>query len=120
MKVNLKNGILMEINFSRTKLQKVFNSEAELKKAYGEQARIIMRRMVMLRAASNLSDVSHLPPVRRHELTGELQNHFAIDLKQPFRLLFKPNHDPVPKKKDGGIDLENVTAITITEIKDYH
>ena len=111
----------MDISFSRSKLQKIFNSRSELNREYGdEQARIIMRRMTVLSAAENLKDVSRLPPERCHELTGNMQNHFAIDLKQPFRLIFLPNHEPLPKKDDGGIDLEKVSAIKIIEIKDYH
>ena len=45
---------------------------------------------------------------------------FAIDLVHPFRLVFEPNHDPLPRRKDGGIDLEQVTAIKILEVVDYH
>lgn len=36
------------------------------------------------------------------------------------RLIFIPDHDPVPRKDDGGIDLAQVTKITILEITDYH
>jgi plasmid maintenance system killer protein len=111
----------MDISFKRTKIQKIFNSESELRKEYGnEQARIIMRRMMVLSAAENLNDISCLPPERCHELTGNMQDHFAVDLKQPYRLIFIPDHESIPKKDDGGIDLKKVTAIQIIEIKDYH
>lgn len=111
----------MDISFVSTKLRKIFNSEKELNREYGtEQARTIMRRMATLKAAASLDDVPRLPPDRRHELTGDLQGHFAVDLKHPCRLLFLPNNDPLPKKADGGIDLQKVTTITITKVKDYH
>ena len=61
-----------------------------------------------------------MPPVRRHQLTGGQKRQFAIDLVQPYRLIFKPDHEPVPRKDDGGIDLNQVTAIKIIDVKDYH
>lgn len=79
-----------------------------------------MRRLVVLRAAPSLVEVPHLPPERRHELTGQMKGTFAVDLKHPFRLLFKPAHDPVPTLADGGIDLSQVTAIIILGVEDYH
>ena len=111
----------MEINFKSVKLARVFNQEKLLKKEYGEEnSRIIMRRMQVLQAAPNLSQVSHLKPVGRHELIGKRKGEFAVDLQQPFRLVFRPNHDPVPLKTDGGIDLEHITSITIINMEDYH
>lgn len=76
--------------------------------------------MLTLRAAPTLQHVSHLPPVRRHELTGDRSGTFAVDLKHPYRLIFAPNHDPIPRQEDGGIDLEKITAIIILEVEDYH
>jgi proteic killer suppression protein len=111
----------MNISFNSKKLGKMFNSETELTKQFGkENARYIMRRMMVLRAAPSLAQVSFRPPERRHELTGEKKGIFAVDIKNPFRLTFKPDHNPLPLKEDGGIDLEKVTAITILEVEDYH
>ena len=111
----------MNINFATQKLSKVFNSEKLLLKEYGaENTRIIMRRMMVLRAAPTLENVSHRPPERRHELKGVRKGKFTVDLKQPYRLIFKPNHRPLPKKDDGGIDIKRVTAITILGVEDYH
>ena len=110
----------MDIAFSTPKLRKIFNSEKELAREYGaDQGRTIMRRMSVLRAANNLEEISPLPPERRHELAGDRNGQFAVDLKQPYRLIFEPNHDPVPLKKDGGYNLRQVTAITILGVKDY-
>ena len=110
----------MDLSFKTKKLEKTLNSEKALQSEYGKSARIIMRRLVVLRAASSLAEIPHLPPERRHELTGQLKGRFAVDLKHPFRLLFKPTYDPVPTLEDGGIDLTQVTAITIMGVEDYH
>ena len=79
-----------------------------------------MMRMAVLRAARNLGLMPTTPPDRRHQLSGDRQEQFAVDLVHPYRLLFEANHEPVPRKDDGGIDAEKVTAITILDVVDYH
>lgn len=111
----------MNIVFKNAKLEKVFNSEVELRRNYGnDNGQTIMRRMSVLSAAQSLADIPALPPERRHELTGSRKGEFAIDLKHPFRLVIKPNHNPLPRKEDGGIDLKKVTDIIILDVEDYH
>ncbi len=110
----------MEIQFSSKKLEKTFNSERLLKKEYGEQARKIRLRMAVLKSASSLAMVPTSKPDRRHELSAERKGTFAVDLKHPFRLIFEPSEKTVPRKEDGGIDLEKVLSITILKVEDYH
>lgn len=111
----------MDIGFRKRKIEKTFNAQTELLKAYGmPMAKAIMKRVTVLRAASNLSQVPVTPPERRHQLTEDRDEQFAVDLVHPKRLVFEVNHDPVPRKPDGGVNLEQVTAITIVEVVDYH
>lgn len=81
---------------------------------------MIMRRMDLLKAAPCLNEVPHEKPERKHELKGKRRGQFAVDLKHPHRLIFKPSHNPLPKKDDGGLDLTRITAITILAVEDYH
>ena len=81
---------------------------------------VIAKRMAVLNAAGNLALVPTTPPERMHQLTGKLNELFAVDLVHPFRLVFKPNHEPLPRKNDGGIDRQRVEAITILDVIDYH
>ena len=74
----------------------------------------------MLMAAPTLAEVSYLKPERRHALTGNRKGQFAVDVKHPYRLVFRPNHDPLPRMEDWGIDLTKVTAITVLGVEDYH
>jgi proteic killer suppression protein len=60
------------------------------------------------------------PPERRHELSGNRKGRFAVDLKHPQRLVFEPNHNPLPRGADGGLDLKKINAVTIIEVEDYH
>jgi proteic killer suppression protein len=109
------------INFKTSKLKKIFNSKKELVREYGEQnAKRIALRMAVLTNAPNLATVPMLRPERCHPLKGDREGEFAVDLIHPRRLVFCPNHDPIPKKEDGGIDLFRVTAVTILGVEDYH
>lgn len=90
-------------------------------KAYGnENARIIMRRMIVLDAAPSLAEVPLIRPDRCHALQGQRQGQYAVDLKQPYRLIFSPDHNPLPETKEGQLDLTQVTCIKILSVEDYH
>ena len=111
----------MKISYGSRQLEKTLNREKAMVKAYGKaNAEVIKRRLLFLDAAPTLADVPHTPPTRRHELAGRRKGQFSVDLKHPFRLLFVPDHDPVPAKEDGGIDLARVTAIEIIGVEDTH
>jgi proteic killer suppression protein len=111
----------MDITFNNEKLAKIFNSEKNLVREYGaENAKKIKRRMAVFQAANCLEEVPPVPPERRHELSGKRKGQFAVDLKHPYRIVFLPNHNPLPHKTDGGLDLKNINAITITSVEDYH
>lgn len=110
----------MDISFKSKKLQRNCCEAKEMQKAYGApMARKIQQRLMELRAAATLADMSHLPPARCHELENR-GGVFSVDLVQPFRLLFEPADTPIPRKNDGGIDLAQVTAVQITAIEDTH
>jgi len=111
----------MDIAFRTRKLEKDFNGAVALQKTYGARmARAVMMRMSVLRAARSLELVPTTPPDRRHQLVGERDEQFAVDLVHPYRLVFEASHEPIPRKDDGGIDTEQVTAITILDVVDYH
>ncbi len=111
----------MNIVFAGRKLEKTFNSVTALKRAFGDRmARTIAMRMAVFRNARTLSMVPVTKPDRRHQLEGGRAGQYAVDLVHPHRLVFKPNHDPMPRKKAGGIDTDQVTAITVIEVIDYH
>ena len=111
----------MLISFKTKKLQKVCSQRREMQKHLGQgMARKLQQRMMELNAADTLADISHLPPPRCHELSGDRLGQLSVDLVHPYRLFFIPAHDPVPSGEGGGIDREKITEIEIVEIEDPH
>ena len=111
----------MDVAFRTRKLARTFNSDNALQKAYGlRMARAIKIRLAVLKAARTLALVPTTPPERRHQLRGDRDEQFAVDLVHPRRLVFEPNHESIPRRDDGGIDTEQVTAITVIAVVDYH
>lgn len=111
----------MDIIFRTQKLRKNLCSERKLVRTYGaKKAEQIKKRMVVLRAARNLAEVPTVPPFRRHKLKGKYKDYFAVDVKRLYRLIFRPANEPLPKLKDGGLDLKGVTQIEIITVEDYH
>lgn len=80
----------------------------------------LQQRLMELKSAYNLDDISHVSFARCHPLTGNRKGQFSVDLKHPYRLLFIPANDPISNKEDGGLDWNRVTEIEIIEITDTH
>ena len=111
----------MDIKFRSKKLANILNSEHELRRTYGkDMGETIENRLKVLKAASCLEEVPKVKPERMHALSGERKGHYAVDLKHPYRLIFKPNVIPLPKKPDGSVDLAQIREIIILEVTDYH
>ena len=112
----------MEVSFASRSMQKACSVQREARKEWGERlARKVQQRLMELKnAADTLADISHLPPARCHELTGDRAGQLSVDLVHPFRLIFTPDHDPVPRKPDGGLDRAKVTKILVLEVCDPH
>lgn len=111
----------MEIYYDSTKLAHDCNDPRRTIRKWGKAlAHKIHQRLAELHAAETLAVVSHLPPLRCHELTNNRAGQFAVVLKDRWRLIFVPHYRPVPKNSDGGIDRAQVRAIRILEVEDYH
>lgn len=112
----------MNITFKNRKTQKLCESNNALTKQFGVvRAKKIMRRLKVLENADHLAQVPHLPPERCHQLSNNRDEDFAVDIEKQWRIIFKVNHNEIPRKDDGGIDKEKVTAILILDIcEDYH
>ena len=111
----------MEISFTSTRMQKLFSTRDKMTRQWGQRiAKRIAQRLMEFKAAQTLGDISYLPPARCHELSGNRAGQLSVDLEHPFRLIFTPDHDPRPRKEDGGLDWTKVTKIIVIEVVDTH
>lgn len=113
----------MNIIFANSGLKKELSEEKAMNRAHGTlRTKKLKVILTSLRAANNLAIFAPpmSPPHRCHELNGNLSGVFSLDLDHPYRLLFRPNHGPLPMRKEGGLDWKLVTDIEILEIKDTH
>jgi plasmid maintenance system killer protein len=114
----------MEIYVSDRQLRKAFDDQALCKRRFGaDMTKKLFLRLAALCAADSLA-VFWPPksgPERCHELIGDRAGIFSIDLKQPYRLLFKVHDEvPPPEGSDERERWKTTTAIEILAIEDTH
>jgi len=115
----MREVLAIEITFADKKLRESCSMEAACRRRFGENCRILQRRLATLLAAETLADMSTVPG-RCHALNADRSGQYAVQLWGPFRLVFEPDHSPMPLDPHGGIDISQVTKIRILEIVDYH
>lgn len=113
----------MEIEVPDRKLKRALEDDRERIKRFGaDMAKKIRARLGALKAAESLGDF-WLPasgPERCHELKADLDGLFSMDLKQPYRLLFKPVRDEREKDTDEKQRWLSIKIIEIVGIEDTH
>ncbi len=111
----------MEVSFATKSMQKCCSNEKAMRKRWGNKlARKLKQRLTELWAATTLHDISRVPPPRCHELKGKRKGQLSVDLDHPYRLIFKPDHAPLPRKRDGGLDWDMVIKVVVIEVVDTH
>ena len=109
----------MNLTYKNDKLRKLcenINYNKELVKKYGiEVAKKLPKRIKELKAFNSLNDVPIFPPYRRHKLSGDLKEYFAVNITGQYRLIFK--------QKDNNIiieDLREIRDIEIMEVSKHY
>ena len=111
----------MKVGIATRRLAKVLSSEREMNRQFGRQmSKALAGRLAVLRNAPNLVAVPTRKPERRHALKGQRTGQHTVDLVHGYRLVFTAAHAPLPERPGGGLDEEQVTAITIVDVVDYH
>lgn len=110
----------MEITFTDKKLEKIANDDKKMLKELGKlRASIFKRRLSQLQDATTLEDVRYLAG-NYHELIHNRKGEWACDLDQPYRLIFTPHENPIPKNKDGQYIWLEINGVEVVEIINYH
>ena len=84
------------------------------------EARRLYRSRVRFGAKRRADQLVHRHIEHVRESAEQAERSELLSVFNPYRLVFRANHDPLPRKADGGIDTEKVTAITIVDVIDYH
>ena len=108
----------MDIDFENAKLRALCEQRARMVGAFGlPSANKLQGRLADLEAAAF---VTELVAGRPHPLKGDRLGQFAVDLHGAVRLVFEPDHDPVPRNADKSIAWNQVNNVRIVFIGDYH
>jgi len=110
----------VNISFQNKKFEKLVSNESKLFKELGPiRAKLLLRRIGALVAASTLEDVRY-EPGNFHELVADRKGQWACDLDQPYRLVFEPHEDPIPTDKSGRYVWLEIKGVELIEITNYH
>jgi toxin HigB-1 len=110
----------VNISFTGKDLRIWANDDRKAVKALGKhRADIFKRRLTQLHDATTLEDVRYLPG-KYNELTNKKKGQWACDLDQPYRLIFKPQEDPIPTNEDQQYIWSEIKGVEIIEIINYH
>lgn len=92
----------MDVDFADEGLRDLCERQAMAGRRLGKiGARRLRARLADLLAAGRVAGLVAGHP---HPLAGNRAGQFAVDLDGGRRLVFEPDHDPVPCKEDGSID----------------
>jgi proteic killer suppression protein len=111
----------MEVCFYSAKMKRLCSSDKLMRKKWGvKSTKKLKQRFAELRAASSLAIIDALPAAGLHPLKGDRRGQLAVDAGDALRLVLEPNHNPIPKKEDGSLDLSGVTSVAILDVVNYH
>ncbi len=114
------NTFVVKLSFKTRKLEKQLTDPAMMQKKFGQMAKKVNQRMKELRAAENLEDLMSIPAARCHLLHGDKKDCYAVDISGNHRLIFEPDHHPLPRKDDNSVNHLKITDIRILNTEDYH
>ena len=98
----------MEITYKTRAIKKICTIANEAAKEYGiEMAKKIHQRIDEINASDTVEDMVRFHIGRCHPLKGNRKNQFAVDLVQPYRLVFEKIRN-------------EIQVVKIIEIINYH
>lgn len=98
----------MQVKYKTEKLRKVCTDASIAKRKYGEaMTEKIQQRIDELLAIDSVEEMIEFKIGRCHKLNGDRNGQYALDLVQPYRLVFIKIED-------------EIQVISVVEIVDYH
>jgi plasmid maintenance system killer protein len=102
------------------KVEKKLSNATSIKKAYGDMAKMVARRIAEMTAMPNLGALQKLPGPNCHPLTGDRKGQWAVNISGNYRMIFIIDQEPLPLDDAGQVNTIFVTDICIIETTDYH
>jgi hypothetical protein len=100
----------LDITYKSRKLEKICEDKKVSVKSYGiDMANKIKLRINEIRASDSVEEMIQYQIGRCHALVGDRFGEYAVDLVQPFRLIFIKDDDT-----------KQIKVVKIMEIIDYH
>lgn len=110
----------MDIIFADEKLKKYANDYNLSQRKMGDRrAKLYQTRIQDMYDIESFADLANLPG-RFHPLTANRSGQWACDLDHPYRLIFEPGGNPLPKDEKGNLILKEIKIVEIQEITNYH
>lgn len=110
----------IHISWADSKLEKACATERTAKRAFGPARWAKLRmRVAVLEQAESFAALAHAPG-RWHPLSADRGGQWAASLDGSFRLIVKPNDNPLPLLADGGLDTARARRALIVEVVNYH
>jgi len=79
----------VRIRFRTRKLEKQYTNHQEANRVYGKEvARKFIQRVNIIKHAGDLEELKRMPGLRCHELKGNLQGRWAVNLTGFYRMIF--------------------------------
>ncbi|WP_323985029.1 type II toxin-antitoxin system RelE/ParE family toxin [Fusibacter ferrireducens] len=96
------------MKYKSNKLERVCTNYSFAKKEYGDQMAILIhQRIDQIRSATSVEMLVQFSIGRCHPLRGNRKGEYAMDLVQPYRMIFE--------QKD-----KKIQVVRIIKIEDYH
>lgn len=109
---------------SDKRLRGALEGETDCRRYYSvDMCRKLLLRVTALEAAESLADFwpPKSGPERCHELSGTDRGTFSMDVKQPYRLLFRPvDADRPADRSDERAWWSTITAVELLSVEDTH
>lgn len=108
----------MKLDFKDKKLRDLCEQGRVAEKKLGaDSARKLRSRLSDIEAATTVLDLVAGAP---HPLKGDRKNQFSVSLAGGCRIVFEPDHDPLPLRDDQSLDWSQVFDVKVIFIGDYH
>lgn len=109
----------MELTYKSEKLRNICENPKygkKLVKEYGKEvAKKLPQRIKELKAFNSLNDIPTQSPYRRHKLTGNRKEQFAVNITEQYRLIFRQIENNIIIE-----DLKEIRKIEIMEVSKHY